>query len=171
MGYKPELNDIFKNINELVRFGEAKNSGFIALNVGMIITIYANFNILKAYIPSAGLILASVMFTLAIITSLSSLFPTTRNLVIEREQVKDPNLYFYGDLAQLSREAFIENMKKEDPEFEPGKVQLDLINQILINSRIALGKFTLFKFSVTFTLSGIGIAFASFLIYGAIKLL
>ncbi|MBK9229174.1 MAG: hypothetical protein IPL67_19470 [Ignavibacteria bacterium] len=50
MSFKPELIDIYKNINDMVRFGEAKNSGFIALNVGMIVTIFVNYYKLTEYI-------------------------------------------------------------------------------------------------------------------------
>jgi hypothetical protein len=171
LGYKPELTDIFKNINELVRFGEAKNSGFIALNVGMIITIYANYNVLTNYFFTAGLIFASFMFCSAIIMSLSSLFPVTRNTISEKDRHENPNLYFCGDLAKLDLATFVWYMKKEDPEFEPTKMQEDIINQILINSRIAMGKFKFFKFSVTFTITGISVLALSFLGKGALKLI
>lgn len=171
MAFKPELIDIYKNINDMVRFGETKNSGFIALNVGMIITIFVNYYKLIEYIFTFGLIAAAFFFCFAIITSLSSLFPVTKNQIIDKRVLENPNLYFFGDLAQLDLELFTKFMQKDDPEFIPNKMQQDLMNQILINSRIAMGKFKLFKFSVTFTVIGIIIVAISFLGKGAIKMI
>lgn len=171
MAFKPELIDIYKNINDMVRFAETKNSGFIALNVGMIVTIFVNYYKLTEYIFPLGLIAAACMFCLAIITSISSLFPTTKNKIADKNILENPNLYFFGDLAQMDLELFTQFMREDDPEFTPSKMQEDLINQILINSRIALGKFKMFKFSVTFTVIGISIVAVSFLGKGAIKMI
>ncbi|MBK9229175.1 MAG: hypothetical protein IPL67_19475 [Ignavibacteria bacterium] len=54
--------------------------------------------------------------------------------------MSNPNLYF-GDLGLMDLfELFTKFMREDDPDFTPSKMQEDLINQILINSRIALGK-------------------------------
>jgi len=171
LAFKPELIDIYKNINDMVRFGETKNSGFIALNVGMIFTIFVNYYKLIEYVFSYGLIIAAFFFCIAIITSLSSLFPVIKNQIVDKHVLENPNLYFFGDLSQLDLELFTKFMQKDDPEFVPSKMQEDLMNQILINSRIALGKFKLFKFSVTFTITGIIIVAIAFLGKGAMKMI
>lgn len=161
--FKPELIDIFKNINDMTRFGEAKNTGLVALNVGLLISVFVNFPKISPFVYPEVLIIAAILFCSSILSSLFSLFPVTQNLMLDKMRVEDPNLYFFGDLSQIDTETFVANFRKEDPEFTPGKMQVDLINQILINSRIAKSKFKYFKYSLTLTMTGISLIVLAFI--------
>ena len=52
---------------------------------------------------------------------------------------------------------FIDEFKKKDNNFNPTKLDTDLINQILVNARITQAKFGFFKFASYLTAFGSGL--------------
>ena len=101
------------------------------------------------------MIFGAVSFCLSIFISFRTLFPVTRNLSLRKKKKPNPNILFFGDLAEMDLETFIEEFKIDDKEFLPSKVDINLMNEILINARIAKFKFKSFKFSLIFTMLGL----------------
>ncbi len=95
-----ELKYIFSNVNEMLRFGEAKHSGLIVFNIALSVAFFANYEKLYSYIGKFNLIFGAVAFCFSIFISFMTLFPVTRNLFLNKKKIRNPNLLFYSDLAE-----------------------------------------------------------------------
>lgn len=139
----------------MLKFSEAKHSGLIVFNSGLLLGVLINYDKQIIYFPQIILVLSSLMFFLSILSSFLSLFPITGKIFFEKNKKKNINLYFFGDLAELNLNTFLQELKEVDEEFSPNKLDKDLMNQILINSRIAKDKFRQFKASLITTVLGL----------------
>jgi hypothetical protein len=81
----------------------------------------------------------------------------TQNIFYNKKTIQKPNLYFFGHLSHIDNQTFIDEFKKVDAGFTPTKFDTDLINQILVNARIAQAKFGFFKFASYLTAFGSGL--------------
>ena len=70
--------------------------------------------------------------------------------------IQNPNLYFFIHLSNIDNNTFLDEFKKVEKDFNPSKFDSDLINQILVNARIAQSKFSFFKFASYLTAFGSG---------------
>lgn len=154
---KNELKYIFENVNDWLKFSEAKHAGLIVLNTALIIGILSSFISLSKYVYKIPTLLLLTSLGISLAGSLFSQFPKTSNFLIRRETNLQPNIYFFGDLGKISLQQFVKEFKKSNNEFEPDNSDKKLINQILINSRITCMKFKLFKFCTWATIFGIGV--------------
>ncbi len=149
-----ELKFIFANINEWLKFAEAKHAGLVVFNSGLIIAILANITALKPFVYKETIIIGIICFGISILLSILSQFPLTQNFFKDIKNIENPNLLFFGSLSHLNNEAFIKEYKKENEAFKLTSMNNNLINQILINSRITSSKFSLFKYSSFLTAFG-----------------
>ncbi len=152
-----ELKYIFSNINECLKFAEAKHAGSIIFNSALLIGVTSNYNDIVSHLFEPALLVGVTLLGLSIGLSLLSQFPVTSNSFYNQKPVLNPNLYFYGDLSKIDEAFLIAEIKKLDNEFNTTKFQSDLINQILVNSRITKSKFIFFKVAVVLSILGIGI--------------
>ncbi len=152
-----ELKYIFANINEWLKFAEAKHGGLIVLNAGLIVGILSSYSNIQNCIFKPTLLLGIVCFGVSIFLSIISQFPVTQNLFYNKKSIQNPNLYFFGHLCHLDNLTFIDEFKQGDPTFTPSHFDSNLINQILVNARIAQAKFGFFKFASYITAFGFGI--------------
>ncbi len=160
---KDELKYIFGNVNEWLKFSEAKHAGLIVLNSAIIIGILSST---KMPFEKWTTIISLSVFTISIVASLISQFPKTSNFLVRYENIQNPNIYFFGDLAKIKMTDFITEFKNSFPNFNANQSDKNLINQILINSKITSAKYKIFKFCCWLTVFGIGfLAFSSFLNY------
>lgn len=157
MEIKSELKYIFGNVNEWLKFAEAKHAGLIVLNAGLVVGIISGYLNIQSSIFKPCLLIGIICFGLSTFLSITSLFPVTQNIFFNRKEVTNPNLYFFGHLANLSINDFLKELKKVDTSYLEDKLDKDLINQILINSRITQSKYTIFKFASYITAFGFGI--------------
>lgn len=152
-----ELKYIFGNINEWLKFSEAKHAGIIVLNSAIIIGVissYSNFSGLEK-IPT---VISLSILGISIFLSLIAQFPVTSNFIIRNKAPKqNPNIYFFGDLSKISENDFIAEFKKSYANFNPSSSESNLINQILVNSKITASKFLLFKYCCYLSTFGIGL--------------
>jgi hypothetical protein len=177
--HEEQLQKIFTNVNEWLKFAEAKNFGLMTLNAGIIFGIsqitFSNESILIQLCYYMVIPFASISF----LVSLISVFPiltkidrkknnngvmvdnSTRNFInkfsnwIDKEgDIK--NIHFYGYLCTLKVGDF-ENkfLNKINSTIAFSEYEKDLSEQILYNSRITNLKYQLFKIAAFFFLFGI----------------
>ncbi len=151
------LKDIFDNINDFLKFAEAKHAALIALNSAII------FGFLKVYADYKGHSdLKTLIFTVllcigtSLLFSFLSFFPKTKNLIKPiSNKTQQRNIFFYEHLAELTLEEFIEECNSlKDSRTGITRIERDLMNQILVNSRITSNKYFLFKFALCATAVG-----------------
>jgi hypothetical protein len=157
MEAKSELKYLFSNINDWLKFAEAKHAGLIVLNAGLVIGILSSYTNIQQFIFKPTVLIGMICFGVSVFISIISQFPVTENIFYNKKDIASPNLYFFGHLAHLDSEQFISIYRQIDTSFIPTKFDTDLINQVLVNARIAQSKYTLFKFGSYLTAFGFGI--------------
>lgn len=154
---RQELKYILTLINDWLKYAEAKHGGLIILNSGLVIGILSSYGNIQSYISKLPTLFGLVCFGISVFLSILSQFPVTKNIFYLSNEVINPNLYFFGNLSQMDEKSFISELSKIESSFQPGKMDKDLINQILINSRITNNKLTIFKFASYLTAFGAGL--------------
>jgi hypothetical protein len=160
------LKYIFANVNEWLKFAEAKNLTLLTINSAIIIGVFqidfASNVILKDIIffinvPSlfaSGIIaLISLSPILAKLQKQNNSTPIINWVAnkIDDESVFE-NIHYYGYLRILSRDTFIKQYQLKTGDYgEFNDFENDLLDQILFNSQITWLKYRLFKFSVFIT--------------------
>jgi len=157
MEAKSELKYIFANINEWLKFAEAKHGGLVVLNAGLVVGILSSYTNIQNFIYKPIILIGIICFGISVFISIISQFPVTQNIFYNKKSISNPNLYFFGHLAHFETQTFVDEMKKVDANFSLTKLDTDLVNQILVNSRITQAKFTFFKFASYLTAFGSGI--------------
>ena len=136
--------------NYWLSFAEAKNAALIALNVAMIAFLAE----LKAECPAFKAILLG-LFVVSCIISIVSFRPNTSSRVRKKEtNGPHDNLVFWGDIALLKDEKQYIDLVVEryfpemtfDEEYD--KLSYDLASEIIINSKIAKRKYSLFNIAL-----------------------
>jgi hypothetical protein len=157
MESKPEIKYIFSNINEWLKFAEAKHGALIIFNSGLVIGILSSYNNIQDYIFKPTILIGIICFGISVALSIFSQFPVTQNFFYNKKDINNPNLYFFGHLSHFDDVTFINELKKVDTNFVANKLDSDLINQILVNARITQAKFTFFKIASYLTAFGSGL--------------
>jgi hypothetical protein len=153
--FKSELKYILSVVNDMLKFAESKHNGLVVFDIGFIIGILTNYSSLDPILSKPVMEFALISFCFSLFMSFISIAPVTRKTFRVRKVIKNPNLYFYGDLATLDFDSFINDFKIEGKMLDPDNMDIDLINQILAISRIAKVKFELFKIAAFSALAGI----------------
>lgn len=157
MESKSELKYIFANINDWLKFAEAKHGGLIVLNAGLVIGILSSYNNIQQFIFKPSILIGLICFGISVFLSIVSQFPVTQNTFSKKKKIQNPNLYFFGHLSHFDNQLFIDEFKTIDTGFTPSKFDTDLINQILVNARITQAKYRFFKFASYLTAFGFGL--------------
>lgn len=157
MEAKNELKYIFGNINDWLKFAEAKHGGLLVLNAGLVIGILSSYSNIQSFVYKPTVLIGVICFGFSVFLSIISQFPVTQNIFYNKKEIKNPNLYFFGHLSHFDNQSFIDELKKIDTNYSAGKLDSDLINQILINARITQAKYTLFKYASYLTAFGSGV--------------
>ena len=157
MESKSELKYIFANINEWLKFAEAKHGGLVVLNAGLVVGILSSYSNIQNFIFKPAILIGIICFGISVFLSIISQFPVTQNLFYNKKTIQNPNLYFFGHLSHLDKQVFIDTFKLVDTGFIPSKFDTDLINQILVNARITQTKFSFFKLASYLTAFGSGL--------------
>lgn len=151
---KEELKYIFGNVNEWLKFAEAKHAGLIVLNSAIIIGVFSSNS---KYFENWSVYISLIALGLSILSSLLSQFPATSNFLVRYKEKENPNIYFFGDLAEIKMNNFITEFKKSFSDFDANSSDKNLINQILVNAKITSTKFKIFKFCCWLSVFGIGV--------------
>jgi len=153
---KEELKYIFANVNDWLKFAEAKHAGLVILNSATIIGILTTFSTIHIYDKPCTIISATLL-GLSIACSLVAQFPQTSNWINKVEDIENPNLYFFGHLCKLTHDKFVQEFLKSNPSQALNSQENHLVNQILINAKITATKYHLFKYCCYGTILGMGI--------------
>ena len=151
---KDELKYIFANVNEWLKFAEAKHAGLIVLNSAIIIGVSSSDSKL---FENWAVYVSLIALGLSILLSLLSQFPVTSNFLVRYKEKESPNIYFFGDLAEIKMNDFITEYKKSFSDFDANSADKHLINQILVNAKITSTKFLIFKFCCWLSVFGLGV--------------
>ncbi|CAM4034567.1 Pycsar system effector family protein [Gillisia hiemivivida] len=154
-----ELLQIFSNINDWLRFAEAKNAMIIAFNGASIYGIvklpflnnFTEMGFLQIY--SIGIILMLIISsTIALLSFVPNLHFLKGSTYLE---LKDVNLLFYQHLKQLEskklKKLLCEKAGVKESDFT--KLDDDLISQIKYNATIASRKYHHFSVAVWLTIA------------------
>ncbi len=159
------LKNIFANINDWLKFAEAKNAAIIAFNGATlfgILQIIANKKLTDLLIVHYFLWAFIILEILGILIALFSFLPELKiPLLGSKKRKLDPkkdNLLFFGHIVKFKPEEYLRALyasigleKKEG--FE--KLELHFANQIIVNSKISLRKYHFFRIALWLTIAGI----------------
>lgn len=194
--HEEQLNSIFANVNEWLKFAEAKNFGLMTLNAGVIFGISQISHEKTSLIINLCYYLIIPFASISFLVSLISVFPilskidrqiknrndefvdnmvrnfikTFSNWIDKEGQIK--NINFYGYLSSLKLKDFEkEFLSKVKSEIKFSDYEKDISTQILYNSRITHLKYQLFKIAAFFFLCGIVLPIIVLGIISIIKLI
>ena len=158
-----KLNQIFINVNDWLKYSEAKNGVLLALNGAMLMGL---ISILKdASDPFKASITWCLIpsFTLSLIILISSFLPIrdrffNMNYDPREANVNNTNLLYYGDIRNLPILDYLgllyQSYNEEIPESYE-KPEKDLANQIINTSAITYRKLSFFKIGAYIDFVGI----------------
>jgi hypothetical protein len=152
-----ELKYIFANVNDWLKFAEAKHGGLMVLNAGLVFGILSSYSNIQDFISKPVIPFGIICFGISVFLSILSQFPVTQNLFYNKKTISNPNLYYFEHLAHFDEQDFINEFKNVDNAFVPTKLDTDLVGQILVNARIARAKFSFFRFASYLAAFGCGI--------------
>jgi hypothetical protein len=167
--FEERLYKIFQNVNEWLKFAEAKNFGLLTLNAAIVFGFtQTNFE-LGSSIRSAGFYVFAPFALLSFFFALISLFPIvskiekgaySRSLINRFSNMIDEekgfeNIHFYGYLKSIDENEFEEKFKKKlDLSGSFNQFEKEIASQILYNARITWLKYQLFKIGAFIFLVG-----------------
>jgi hypothetical protein len=174
--HEEQLQKIFNNVNEWLKFAEAKNFGLLTLNAAIVFGFsQTNFSE-NSVLEKAGYYVFFPFTVLSFLPCLISLFPIVSRIEkktadkkekaskkiikqfsnwIDKED-KFENIHFYGYLKDLDESTFEKELKSKTgitEVFMPYETELS--TQILNNSRIIWLKYQFFKIGAFFFLVGL----------------
>ena len=162
MQAKEELKFILTNIKDSLKFHETKHGALVALNAGLVYASVSSYIKIEEYVVKPAILISVFCFGISLFFSFIANFLSTHNIFYKRKKrIKDPNLYYFGHLSCLNRNSFNDELQKIDEGYIPTKLDNDLIDQIIFNSKIAHIKFGFYRFASYLT------AFGSALIGGS----
>lgn len=153
------LKEIFSNVNEWLKFAEAKNAALIALNLGSIFGAATIITQNDTTIPQwivYYLYLFIIFNGLGFLVALCSFWPQT--LWVFKDIGDINNVLYYGHIKEYNPDSYVNKIKK-CYESREGKgcssLEFDYVNQIIVNSRITFQKYKCFKLALLFTISAL----------------
>ncbi|KAB7726474.1 hypothetical protein F5984_24455 [Rudanella paleaurantiibacter] len=174
-----DLKIIFANVNDWLKYAETKNATLTAFNGAAIFGLLQAWHILPHEIVTVNVLLLATSSLLAIISftpQLSTILKSSKISVQDWPRAKTSiNILFFGDVSKLSTSQFIElygELTQQPVPYQPSPMDLNVINQILVNSGIALNKHRWFKTAVRISIITIllNLLYGSHLIFDWLKL-
>jgi len=147
------LKDIFSNVNDWLKFAEAKTGTLLAGN-GVI--IFGLFRIFKDSdeLHNPYISIAIILLSLSIFTNLLSLIPSLKVpfLLYIEDTKKDDNLLYFLDIAKYTTNDYLKKLDSSINEFT--NFEKYYAEEIIINSKIAMMKYRLFRIAIILTSLG-----------------
>lgn len=159
-----QLYKIFSNVNDWLKFAEAKNAALVAFNSAAIA------GIMQAY-PSdnpdlmifKGIMIA--LFSISICASIYTFLPVLSKTFnyqkyeeakFETEKPK-LNCLFYGHHCKITSKQLLTllNIKAPIENQTASNLEMDIADQIITNSEITMSKYKLFTFAGYLTFAGV----------------
>ncbi|ODS34918.1 hypothetical protein BEH94_02490 [Candidatus Altiarchaeales archaeon WOR_SM1_SCG] len=156
MELENKLKEISNNVNELLKFAEAKNAGLIAFNCAVALAMVSLLNGELSQLWKYLIIYIIGMNIISLFIVMSSLFAQTNPKNFKQKIEKDDNLLFIGTISHMTPKTYIEKLKeKYNLESTNENLEIDLARQLIIISQITARKFNLFNIALCFTFAGI----------------
>jgi hypothetical protein len=155
------LKDIFENVNNWLKFAEAKNATLVARNGLLIFGIIKTINDLNINTYLLYYIyFCLALFSISLVISLISFIPKVKipTFLLNSDIETNDNLLFYGHILKYNERTLLEkldSMLNNEDDKTSKEFRTMYTEQIIINSKIARNKFELFDIAIKFTLSGI----------------
>jgi hypothetical protein len=177
-----ELKYIFQQVNDWLRFAEAKNLALLVFNSTMLI---GSSGIATNYLINSKEWIFWICILILLIANLASLImvfvsinPITKNIFdLTKSHENKYNLFFYRDISGYKPEQYIKGLE-EKYNIKIDKMNIakaeDLAKQIAINSNIACFKFRWFQKALYLTGLGVsssGSIFITSLLFSFLKLI
>lgn len=163
------LKEIFDNTNNWLKYAEAKHTVLIGLIGAALFGIhnYADRFCSWKLIFQIWLLICGILFMISGLISLISFMPILYPLKSKSKKPnRELNLIYYKDIASTEPNEYLSLLDISNQD----KISKSLVEQIIINSRIAVHKFRLFSVSLWLVLIGIFPPFISILfIKGLLK--
>jgi len=160
---KDDLESIFSNVNDWLKFAEAKSATLIAANGLVIFGILRLIQRVDLNLLSKGvLVIVFLCFATSLLFCLSSFVPSLR-LPFELKnntKSKDDNLLFFADIENYTPREYLKKLEMAidksitKPTDDYSDIESMYAKQIITNSVIARYKFEVFKRASWLTLIG-----------------
>lgn len=155
------LKYIFTNVNDWLKFAEAKNAALVAADgaagFAALAVLVSSEDKLKIWV-SIYLYLFVFFVLCSAVVALFSIVPQTRILLAKpkEEQSETDNLLFYGDIAKYKPSEYLAALSRRYSISQtPSNLETDYAQQIIINSQIALNKYFIFRIAVWFAIAAV----------------
>ncbi len=150
----------FKNINDWLRFAEQKHAGLLILNGGILWSISRILSSPQYEIDHLIWIVAMghILTATSSLVCVFSFLPILKyKLFSLKQKNSSDNCMYFADIAKYDKRSYLSFLSKnlELSNKKYSDFELDFSCQIVINSRIALGKYEKFKFSSILTMLAI----------------
>jgi hypothetical protein len=165
------LNAIFANVNNWLKFAEAKNGVLLSLNGGAIIGVLAYVK--EAPEPNSCSLTWTLIpaFILATLFLLVSFLPLRDKIVSKERKSKGPeyaecNLLYFKHIRNFSPRVYLERLNNSMPDSSQEtftKLEEDIAQQIVTNAGIAYRKYWYFIIGFVLDMIGVVVALAFFI--------
>jgi hypothetical protein len=164
-----KLKEIYALVNDWLKFAEAKNGVLIGFIGGAIFGVISNLNNLPVQLQTYLLYFFIPSSLLSLVVSMISFLPILGKPNFKSKKIPpNINLLYFGHLRLLDKEYLVskiyESSKLSVPE-TISKFELDIAQQIIINSNIARYKYLAFRYATCIILFGLLISLVLFGIY------
>jgi hypothetical protein len=143
------LQDVLSDVNDWLRFAEAKNGVLLALNSGCVIGVSKLIVDIDHVFWTFYLGLCVALFLASAAVCLFSFLPVTQMPMVVRSCEKDPaeNVLFFGSIVGHDMDSYLEAIAGPSSlSVNPSsKLERHYAEQIIINSKIAAAKFRFFR--------------------------
>ena len=155
-----KLKDIFENVNNWLKFAEAKNATIVAGN-GLL--IFGICRLLKDTSINEWILyyIYFVIFImlLSFVVALISFIPNVKLPHYLYNNKKSDNLLFFGSIMHYNEDSYLKELNESlglnSEEYKTKKINKMYAQQIIINSQIAMKKYNIFNISLHLTLFAI----------------
>ena len=156
----PALQWVLAQVNEWLKFGEAKNGVLLVANVALLVGLWQSASLPAIFGVYSELYFAVLQCLLAIgaVAAAFSFVPATEipRLKPRGRPESTDSLVFFGHLAKYTGQHLLTAYERKGLLQSPRQPLDDqLADQIVLNSRIAGWKFLCFKWAFWLTLAGI----------------
>ncbi len=160
-----QLKSIFSNVNEWLKFAEAKNGVLTAFNGGAVFTVLGGFLFNKdmaimanSYVKAYFICFAACASLSLIIALISFLAKVEIPWLLKAEIHPSDNLLFFGVIHKYDEKTYLDALWKAlSKEKKETYTQMEKFyaSQIIVNSGIAIRKYELFNSALLCTISAV----------------
>lgn len=150
-----ELLEAFKNVNDWLKFAEAKNAMLIGFNGVVIFGIQGNATINFDTLLNIYISIAFILLVFSTVICLLSFVPRLKKISGFYTSKDTANRWFFEHLKKMREQEIIDKIANYNDNSSPTPLDRDLANQIKQNSIIASEKYSHFTVAIWLTMSAI----------------